>query len=73
MKFAEKSTGYSYLSIVITIACLSVSIFSGCSDESTSPVIADNQLEYVTPEEVGYSSDLLKMPNNLLNRVVILQ
>ena len=59
MKFAEKSTGYSYLSIVITIACLSVSIFNSCSDESTSPVIADNQLEYVTPEEVGYSSDLL--------------
>ncbi len=60
MKFAEKSTSYRYLSIVSIIACLSVSIFNGCSDESTSPVIADNQLEYVTPEEVGYSSASFK-------------
>lgn len=33
--------------------------FLSCSDESTTPVVDDNQLEYVTPEEVGYSSALL--------------
>jgi CubicO group peptidase (beta-lactamase class C family) len=33
-------------------------IFS-CSDKSTPPGTDDNQLEYVTPEEVGYSSEQL--------------
>lgn len=46
------------LIVVITIIGL-FSIFIGCSDEPTPPIVDDNQLEYVTPEEVGYSSVLL--------------
>ncbi len=34
--------------------------FSSCSNETTSPVENKNQLEYVTPEEAGYSSILLE-------------
>lgn len=48
---------YSFI-VVLTIIGMFM-VLLGCSDESTPPVIDDNQLEYVTPEEVGYSSTLL--------------
>ncbi len=44
-------------SSLIGVIILSISLsFLGCTDESTQPVIDDNQLEYVNPEEVGFSS-----------------
>jgi len=47
-------------SSLIAVIIISISFaFLGCTDESTSPVIEGNQLEYVTPGEVGYSSALL--------------
>lgn len=51
---------YHYLvSATNIIMLLSFSIFISCSKDSTSPEKDDNQLEYVTPEEVGYSSQQL--------------
>jgi len=35
---------------------LTIALFTCCSDDPASPAKDDNQLEYVTPEEVGYSS-----------------
>jgi CubicO group peptidase (beta-lactamase class C family) len=48
---------YQFIFLVILFSLLLV--FSRCSHETTSPVEDKNQLEYVTPEEVGYSSTLL--------------
>jgi len=59
MKFTYKLINSSYLIIFIIIVFLSIILFNSCSNESTSPVIDENQLEYVTPEYVGYSSVLL--------------
>lgn len=42
----------SLIGVIISISLT----FLGCTDESTPPIIDDNQLEYVTPEVVGYSS-----------------
>ena len=51
---------YDYLlSTISTLSLLSFTIFISCSKDSTSPEIDNNQLEHVTPEEVGYSSQQL--------------
>jgi hypothetical protein len=51
---------YHYLvSATLIISLISLSTFISCSKDSTSPEIDENQLEYVTPEEVGYSSQQL--------------
>jgi len=56
----RKISIYCYLvSVAFIIGLLSISIFIGYSKESTSSAKDDNQLEYVTPEEVGYSSEKL--------------
>ena len=49
----------SLVSAVSIIAILSFSTFVSCSKDPTSSAKDDNQLEYVTPEEVGYSSEKL--------------
>lgn len=54
-----KTIRYYQLTFVIISFVLLLS-FCSCSDETTSPEVEDNQLEYVTPEEVGYSSELLE-------------
>jgi CubicO group peptidase (beta-lactamase class C family) len=41
------------------IGVLSISTFVSCSKDPTSAEKDDNQLEYVSPEEVGYSSEKL--------------
>ena len=51
---------YQRQSILIIILFGLFFFFTGCSDKSTSPVENKNQLEYATPEEVGYSSTLLE-------------
>lgn len=51
---------YSLLvNIVFIVVLLSFSIFISCSSKTTSSKKNGNQLEYVTPEEVGYSSEKL--------------
>ena len=48
---------YHYLvSTTFIIILLSFSIFISCAKDTISPEADDNQLEYVTPEEIGYSS-----------------
>ncbi|MBN2030640.1 serine hydrolase [bacterium] len=46
-------------SAAFLIGLLGMSIFMGCSKDPASSSKDDNQLEYVTPEEVGYSSEKL--------------
>ena len=46
-----------YLTFIFSV--LLTSIFISCSDKSTTPETVDNQLEYVTPEDIGYSSEQL--------------
>ena len=41
------------------IGVLSISAFIRCSKDPTSAEKENNQLEYVSPEEVGYSSEKL--------------
>lgn len=49
-----------YMRFCLTAVMIGISLtFLGCTEESTPPVIYENQLEYVTPEDVGYSSALL--------------
>ena len=43
------------------IGLLLIITFIGCSDNPTTPATDDTQLEYVTPEEVGYSSAQLNV------------
>ncbi|KAA3662233.1 MAG: class C beta-lactamase-related serine hydrolase [Calditrichaeota bacterium] len=51
---------YDYLvGTTFILSLLSFAIFISCSKDTTSPEIDNNQLEYVTPEEVGYSSQQL--------------
>jgi CubicO group peptidase (beta-lactamase class C family) len=51
---------YKYaVSLTCILSLLSYTIFINCSKDSTSPEKDDDQLEYVTPEEVGYSSQQL--------------
>ena len=45
--------------LVVTIVLFVASTFFSCSKDPTSSEKDDNQLEYVTPEEVGYSSEEL--------------
>lgn len=49
----------SLVSAAFIIGLLSISIFISCSKDPTSSAKDDNQLEYVTPEKVGYSSEKL--------------
>jgi len=51
---------YRLVSLANITGFLFTIIFIACSDKSTPPETDDNQLEYVTPEAVGYSSDLLE-------------
>ena len=44
---------------LMLILFLSMILYTSCSDDSSNPGTDDNQLEYVTPEDVGYSSTLL--------------
>jgi len=44
--------------LFITLTVLA--LFIGCSDNPGSVEVADNSLEYVTPEDVGYSSEALE-------------
>lgn len=56
----RKISIYCYLvSVAFIIGLLSISIFISYSKDPTSSAKDDNQLEYVTPEEVGYSSEKL--------------
>lgn len=55
MQLLDK-TFYSIFNKSSVILLIIISIFCNCSDKSTSPIKDDNQLEYVIPEEVGYSS-----------------
>jgi len=48
------------VSLTLIITVLSLSLFIHCSKDPTSPEKDDNQLEYVSPEEVGYSSEKLE-------------
>jgi len=50
------SIHFFLLRITIIAAVLSSCLLIGCSKNPTSSTQDDNQLEYVTPEEVGYSS-----------------
>ena len=47
------------LSIVVILGLLGASTVPGCSDDPSSPKEFDNSLQYVTPEEVGWSSQKL--------------
>jgi CubicO group peptidase (beta-lactamase class C family) len=47
--------------VVLVLLC----VFAACSEETAPPVTDENQLEYVTPEEVGYSSNLLENARQL--------
>ncbi len=47
------------LNTALIVSVLWIGIFISCSKDPASPVNDGNQLEYVTPEEVGYSSELL--------------
>ncbi|UCE19266.1 MAG: serine hydrolase [Gemmatimonadota bacterium] len=49
----------SLVSVAFIIGVLSIGLFIRCSKDPTSSTKDDNELEYVTPEEVGYSSDKL--------------
>ena len=49
----------SLVSAAFIISMLSMSTFISCSKDPTSAEKDDNQLEYVSPEEVGYSSEKL--------------
>ncbi|KPJ65733.1 hypothetical protein AMJ44_09610, partial [candidate division WOR-1 bacterium DG_54_3] len=49
----------SLVSGAFIIGLLSISVFIGCSKDPTSSGKDDNELEYVSPEEVGYSSEKL--------------
>jgi CubicO group peptidase (beta-lactamase class C family) len=53
------SIRYFLVSVVFIIGLLSICMFIGCSKKTTSPEKDDNKLEYVTPEDVGYSSEKL--------------
>ena len=44
---------------ILVIVIFLAALFSQCSENSTPPEVDGNQLEYVTPEDVGYSSSLL--------------
>jgi CubicO group peptidase (beta-lactamase class C family) len=44
---------------LVFAAIFTLAVLTGCSDSPTSPGDEDNSLEYVTPEEVGYSSEAL--------------
>jgi len=46
--------------LMITLIVISVFLITGCTDNSVTPVNDSNGLEYVTPEEVGYSSAKLE-------------
>lgn len=45
--------------VVFIVAVLSIASFISCSKDPVSSTKDDNQLEYVSPEEVGYSSEQL--------------
>jgi CubicO group peptidase (beta-lactamase class C family) len=47
------------VSAAVIIVLLSIGTLSGCSKDTASSTKDENQLEYVTPEEVGYSSEKL--------------
>ncbi len=53
------SINYYLVRPAFIIVLLSLSIFFSCSKDPTSSAKDDNQLKYVTPEEVGYSSQEL--------------
>jgi hypothetical protein len=48
------------VSVALLIAILSLGMFIHCSKDPTSIDEDTNQLEYVSPEEVGYSSEMLE-------------
>ena len=54
------SMSCSLVSTAFIIGLLSMSICIRCSKDLTSPAKDTNQLEYATPEEVGYSSEKLE-------------
>lgn len=56
---------FTLVSIALIIAVMSLSLFIQCSKDPTSPEKDDNQLEYVSPEEVGYSSEKLEEASQL--------
>jgi len=57
----KKVTNTSLGKIVSSMmVLLLIFIFSNCSEDSVSPVIDPNELEYVIPEDVGYSSQKLE-------------
>ncbi|NNG25971.1 MAG: serine hydrolase [Ignavibacteriaceae bacterium] len=58
---SNKITNTSLGKIVsLMMVLLLIFIFSNCSEDSVSPVNDPNELEYVIPEDVGYSSQKLE-------------
>jgi CubicO group peptidase (beta-lactamase class C family) len=55
----------SLLSGAFLIGLLSTGLFIRCSEDPVTSDEDDNQLEYVTPEEVGYSSEQLAQAEQL--------
>jgi len=53
------------MGVAIIISFLFSSIFIGCAEDPMSPPKDDNQLKYVTPEDVGYSSVKLEEAEQL--------
>jgi CubicO group peptidase (beta-lactamase class C family) len=61
-----KMSGRGLLPVIcVTVALFLAALMAGCSDNPGSVEQTDNTLEYVTPEEVGYSSEALEMAEAL--------
>lgn len=50
---------------LLLIALIASALLLGCSDNPGSVEVTDNSLEYVTPEDVGYSSEALEEAEDL--------
>jgi len=56
----ESPIHVSVVSIALVAAMLILIAFIRCSNDPVSPEKDDNQLEYVSPEDVGYSTEMLE-------------
>jgi CubicO group peptidase (beta-lactamase class C family) len=45
--------------VALLVGLIGIAALAGCSETPATPETVDNRLEYVTPESVGYSSELL--------------
>jgi hypothetical protein len=60
MRHRQSAIHHTPVSLALIIALLSLNLFIHCSKDPISPEEDTNQLEYVSPEEVGYSSEELE-------------